>query len=1267
MTLIIAPVLSFSAELKTIEPFWRLSPSPPTKDVHVLALDSNDVLYAGVWGDGIYKTSDKGKNWLKVSSGLENTNVTCIEITAGGKMYAGTFGGGVFFSNNGGINWTAVNGGGLTNLYVKAIGIYGKNKLIAGTMGSGVFKTTDNGQSWTQINEKLFNYDINAIVIAKDTSFVIGTNGGGVYRSMNRGDYWIPTGSGLKSLVITDMVKNKDGDIFATTLGGGVHVSLQNGSGWQVYFNRDNMPAEGSCIAMLTSDEPIVGTYGRGVVRLDVLYAGVPGQSPWRNTERTYFGVNDIVVDSKGDVYSAQPFNGIMLSEDGGYTYKDTIVGFDIPFQGRNIEPLLAYGKNNLLVTSVNGGIYRSTDKGNSWNEEAADGITVHCYYRDNAGKLYAATADGAYISDDEGASWTKLNWSNEIYSIAANNKGQIFIGDSAIRKSTDGGNTWTEKGYNADVFKMEFIELGPNGNIYCNMSRGQSDPPGSVGLFSSTDDGETWNLLVNDQDYMIMNLYFRNGKMYAASGQGLIISSNGGTSWVTRDFGFPTNLVGNLGFTNSGSILAQDIIKNWFMRSRDDGITWDTLNFGKAESAIGAIQVSEDGDIYITTSNIYRAIEDEDLQSPSLSYPINDEGGQALNPLLKWGKVSNTDLYEVQISKGAEFDEIAESAVTGDTKWNIVVPLEFGTKYHWRVRSKRNSSVSNWSQTGTFYTAIAAPELVFPDYNSFKNDTNITFRWEKVEEAANYQFQLANDQAFKDIIKDIDEIDTTFTEVKNLKTDSIYYWRVRSKSFLSNSNWTQVWPFATKMSSPMLVSPKDSAELYETKVTLIWDTVPKATQYNVRIARDFEFTDIIYDGPAQSDTSFMTDILEIGKTYYWQIKALNELNESYPSEIRMFRVKMEGISLIKPANNAINVEVPVEFAWDAPLVAEGYYFQLARDEQFTDLVDVDSTLTDTFKIEDNLSYGNYYWRVKFKYGELFSDWSAVWTFTSSPGVVELLAPDNDALNTDTTVQLTWDAPKSAESFHLQVSAADDFQNPIVDREGLTDKLFDLEGLDYFTKYFWRLRFKIGDNYSNWSEVRSFTTKLMAPSLIYPEYDAKDVETNPDISWSEINGAAKYHLQLSKDIGFGSLIIDNPEITTTLEPVEGLDTMTTFFWRVRALNGSSASDWTEVWKFTTNEKSTGVRDVMINSLDMAVYPAPFKDMLNIDFSLDYSMAVKIIAMDESGRTIEVITNKLFGRGRQKLSWKPTGIAAGTYYLYFTIDGMSFVKKAVYLK
>ena len=134
---------------------------PPDNDVTCLAANNSD-LFAVI--QGVYISSDDGKNWESINNGLGGgiTNLTVI----GNFLFAGSYGGGVYRSTNSGLSWENLNNG-LTNLRVNVIKGFGSN-IFAGTDGSGVFLSTNDGLTWQSANSGIrdslsllvFNFNI---------------------------------------------------------------------------------------------------------------------------------------------------------------------------------------------------------------------------------------------------------------------------------------------------------------------------------------------------------------------------------------------------------------------------------------------------------------------------------------------------------------------------------------------------------------------------------------------------------------------------------------------------------------------------------------------------------------------------------------------------------------------------------------------------------------------------------------------------------------------------------------------------------------------------------------------------------------------------------------------------------------------------------------------------------------------------------------------------------------------------------------------------
>ena len=64
-------------------------------------------VFAGIYGDGVFRSTDNGENWTQVNNGLTATFVLSFTTNASEDVFAGTyFGGGVFRSSDTGETWS---------------------------------------------------------------------------------------------------------------------------------------------------------------------------------------------------------------------------------------------------------------------------------------------------------------------------------------------------------------------------------------------------------------------------------------------------------------------------------------------------------------------------------------------------------------------------------------------------------------------------------------------------------------------------------------------------------------------------------------------------------------------------------------------------------------------------------------------------------------------------------------------------------------------------------------------------------------------------------------------------------------------------------------------------------------------------------------------------------------------------------------------------------------------------------------------------------
>ncbi|UCF35691.1 MAG: hypothetical protein JSU96_12725 [Acidobacteriota bacterium] len=212
---------------KELDRIWCVADS-------VVAIDPKNpstvyVATAYPWNDacpaGIFRSSDRGKSWVAVNSGLTTRDVRALAIDPieSSILYAGT-GAGVFRSVDQGQSWTAASNG-LVDLATESLTIdpITPSTLYAGTEG-GVFRTTDQAQSWSLANGGLGSFVAEVLVVdpTTPTTLYAGTQGAGVFRTTDGGFRWTSMNQELTYLNVNDLLVDPvdPSMIYAGTAGG---------------------------------------------------------------------------------------------------------------------------------------------------------------------------------------------------------------------------------------------------------------------------------------------------------------------------------------------------------------------------------------------------------------------------------------------------------------------------------------------------------------------------------------------------------------------------------------------------------------------------------------------------------------------------------------------------------------------------------------------------------------------------------------------------------------------------------------------------------------------------------------------------------------------------------------------------------------------------------------------------------------------------------------------------------------------------------------
>jgi len=197
-------------------------------------------IYAGSENSGLFRSSDSGKSFMKISTGLPISSYDILDLEYNnGILWASLYGAAVIKSTDDGNSWTTFDSGFETQAMVLAVHAYGDSVFAAinydiGLMPSGIYKSAISEPAWRRTSGYFPpNLNIGAFLIADDGTMYVGAaiagSKGSLYVSTNFGSDWqrkdIPGIQGVLSFT-------QSGDVVFAGAIGGIFSSSDTGKTW---------------------------------------------------------------------------------------------------------------------------------------------------------------------------------------------------------------------------------------------------------------------------------------------------------------------------------------------------------------------------------------------------------------------------------------------------------------------------------------------------------------------------------------------------------------------------------------------------------------------------------------------------------------------------------------------------------------------------------------------------------------------------------------------------------------------------------------------------------------------------------------------------------------------------------------------------------------------------------------------------------------------------------------------------------------------------
>jgi|GEM_PF-6979704 len=351
-----------------------------------------------------------------------------------------------------------------------------------------------------------------------------------------------------------------------------------------------------------------------------------------------------------------------------------------------------------LATDTYHGGLFRSSDGGATWVElpEFVERPVLSVAIGTN-GTMYAGTYNGLYRSTDSGVNWTKILVDSEansiVYSIAPHptDADTLLVGTNSrltrdtVWKTTDGGATWTNQTPSqATGMTPSSIQFSPASADDVYLAFGRDFGP--YGIFYSSDGGASWQDRrpglptgpIHDIAFAGNTVYIAGGAPFGQQHVGLYRSTDHGETWNSLSDSWATRFALSVAVDPTNPLnLVVGTEREGVYRSTDGGATWTFTAAGTGSTQIPDVVFTSGGVVAASSAfAILRSTDGGTSFGPSAAGIAEfDAQSVAVNPLnpnelALTSSALNIGLLMTSLDGGATW-QIENTP--GPTKWSLV------------------------------------------------------------------------------------------------------------------------------------------------------------------------------------------------------------------------------------------------------------------------------------------------------------------------------------------------------------------------------------------------------------------------------------------------------------------------------------------------------------------------------------------------------------------------------------------------------------------
>ncbi len=329
----------------------------------------------------------------------------------------------------------------------------------------------------------------------------------------------------------------------------------------------------------------------------------------------------------------------------------------------------------------------------------------------------------------------------------------------------------------------------------------------------------------------------------------------------------------------------------------------------------------------------------------------------------LRWQSDGPERRYRVELARDAEFQDMVSDTLVEQPTVQLARPAP--GRYYLRVRAAEPDGYEGPYQAPQaidLHAPPLPPQALHPLENAVIAGEPPQFRWQPIGGVERYRFQLARSRTFETPLLDVATLtQPNFALARSLEP-GVYFWRVAASNDVDGQGEFGP-PQSLRQVPPAPAYEPPAADAFT--LLLRWQTQESASQYEVELAADAAFNDVLtraHVGEPQLRISRPP-----GGRYFMRVRAVDADGVAGPYGVVQpveVRARPAPPQLLDPISGASVPEQP-QLHWSGQESGARYHIQISNDQQFNaTLLDQRQVEGAAFVVPSVLPSGVYYWRV---------------------------------------------------------------------------------------------------------------------------------------------------------------------------------------------------------------------------------------------------------------------------------------------------------------